>query len=651
MREFTLLEKDQIWGKDCLEMFKRIGTKAEITDFAILLGGSYIPYEYIDNKTGLKKGAGWWWTKTNHEVFTDSVFTVTERGIKYLTSLLDHPYLNYRLCTSYSSISSMCFIKSRIGTEVFEVLCDEYPQTIVDKKLSRKLTKNLKNNTLKLTGKIYNIEEEEYYEYEYDGDKYVFVLGNYYMKGRILSDGRKIRKNEHYWVKVEPIEYLIDEKNDIALTKKLLFSHVCFNDSHTYNGKFNSSTIKKFIDRHFVHNIVANEVKINVIENKELSEEQKLVNKILGLTQNLKEEERQIYLEKLEDIKRTYQEGIKNVKPTYDRDASLSLSPNSLLQVRGNFISSLNLLLLNISFRTSDFSNKVSKSISFLNSLENKDGVFSTVVDIALILEKLDEQSSNLFKDKLLVILNKYSGYTKQDYSDGIKLTLETDNIERTLELELSKLLDELNIYIEENFNVISELLNIENIEEDNNSLLREKYLFVKEYGDDVFLERFKVILLEYKNSLCSSDDKTLVIKSFYESLESFIELVKIEIIKNNIKNMENGKEVVKVTNEKLSSDLTNYMVIESFIKEILDYAKEVIDKANFGLKSDIDEFLNFAMVECNEVIESDLLVEEQVKKISSICLRFKSSIRSLIDYNEELMKLDDTTIVRVIKD
>ena len=37
--KFTFLTKEQLWGKQKLEIFKNKGAKAAITDFAIISGG------------------------------------------------------------------------------------------------------------------------------------------------------------------------------------------------------------------------------------------------------------------------------------------------------------------------------------------------------------------------------------------------------------------------------------------------------------------------------------------------------------------------------------------------------------------------------------------------------------------------------------
>ena len=63
MRNITFLPANQIFGNKKLEIFEKYGTKAAITDFAILLGGlvssnEYIGYDfnYLDNSKTI--GAG-----------------------------------------------------------------------------------------------------------------------------------------------------------------------------------------------------------------------------------------------------------------------------------------------------------------------------------------------------------------------------------------------------------------------------------------------------------------------------------------------------------------------------------------------------------------------------------------------------------------
>lgn len=64
MSNWTFLTEDMYWGDNQLEVFKKRGTKAAITDFAILLGG-YVSSEHIDGDNSLAGRTGWYWTKSD----------------------------------------------------------------------------------------------------------------------------------------------------------------------------------------------------------------------------------------------------------------------------------------------------------------------------------------------------------------------------------------------------------------------------------------------------------------------------------------------------------------------------------------------------------------------------------------------------------
>ena len=54
MNEVTLLEKEQIYGDNKLEIFNKITPKSAITDFAILLGGYVSITNYLGNTNNLE---------------------------------------------------------------------------------------------------------------------------------------------------------------------------------------------------------------------------------------------------------------------------------------------------------------------------------------------------------------------------------------------------------------------------------------------------------------------------------------------------------------------------------------------------------------------------------------------------------------------
>lgn len=65
MDNFTFLSEEQIFNNP-LNIIRKRGTKAAVTDFAILLGAYVSDYYYTDNSNNdLKDRTGWYWTRTD----------------------------------------------------------------------------------------------------------------------------------------------------------------------------------------------------------------------------------------------------------------------------------------------------------------------------------------------------------------------------------------------------------------------------------------------------------------------------------------------------------------------------------------------------------------------------------------------------------
>jgi len=278
MSEFTFLEERQITGNDQLEIFKKYGPKCAVTDFSILLGGYVSNDDYTSEGTEMGDRTGWYWTRTAYG--DDEVRVVNEDGCSDF-NYVDSRVGGCRLALPYSSIKSISSNKVRGNSRVLEVKYGEYPQTVVNENMSSRLEGWFNNNVLKKTGKKYTTDSQKYdeysskfsprifEEYEYNGQKYIRFVGDYNCKGEKMSDGREIEEGKAYWVNVEPIVWQVDEKADMAVTKKIIFAGVQFKHKRDYKGDFSKTEIKKFMDNYFSKEIVNNLVQEEVVEKKE----------------------------------------------------------------------------------------------------------------------------------------------------------------------------------------------------------------------------------------------------------------------------------------------------------------------------------------------------------------------------------------------
>ena len=273
MNNFTFLDQNQIFENyhfDRLDIIKKYGTKCAITDFSILLGGLVSSKNYVDNTKEKKERTGCWWTKTE-DFEHEYAYAVLDDGLKDYDwrKARDRIFVFRRDIGARPAFNLSNFpldeLKEVNGIKEFEY--GEYPQTVVDKDYSRELEDAYNNGSLKVTGKNYTTDSvkvkytgvsfvpRNHIEYEYKGNKYIRFVGDSNCARKVLSDGRRVRSGKPYWVRVEPITWLIDEKTGLALSKKIIFSGVQFKDND-YPCEFNNTNIQKFMNEYFSKDIL-----------------------------------------------------------------------------------------------------------------------------------------------------------------------------------------------------------------------------------------------------------------------------------------------------------------------------------------------------------------------------------------------------------
>lgn len=259
MTDFTLLSENQVFGDENLDILKQYGTKCCITDFAILLGGWENGSYYTSD--GQRNTCHWWLNSP-----------VTEEEISYVSmdgSKRDGRPSNYRVGTRvaipYTQISANVLNEVRGMNGILEVEYGEYPQTVVSNELAISLQRAYSDKLINKTGKSYTTierpfeSETVYDEYIYNGKKYIQINGNDVNFGSFLSNDRMVEKGV-YWVEVEPIKWMVDEKANIALSKKALVSGLKYNN------------VKGFLDKHFSKDIIPSALSPKQLESSDYAE-------------------------------------------------------------------------------------------------------------------------------------------------------------------------------------------------------------------------------------------------------------------------------------------------------------------------------------------------------------------------------------------
>ena len=288
MSNFTFLTEEQYFGSDKLDILEKRGTKAAITDFSILLGAYVSDNNHIDNDSSLEGRTGYYWTKSDDGD--------NDARVVYGPGDRDNFYVNgrdggARPALPFSSISSIPTngeSGKRARDGILEVEYGYYPQKAASKDMQERLERAYRSGSISKTRNSYTTDSRKYdaygerflakqhEEYEYNGKRYIRVEANSDFGGNrfTLSNGEQYRDGDNVWVEVSPVKWLIDEREKVMLTDKLIFSGVQFNHTRDYHTKdFDKTDIKTFMDRYLSRDLEQSRGTITLGEQTEETEE------------------------------------------------------------------------------------------------------------------------------------------------------------------------------------------------------------------------------------------------------------------------------------------------------------------------------------------------------------------------------------------
>lgn len=287
--ELDLLSEEEIYGLDGtiqLNIFKNMPegelSSTNMTDLAIIFGASCAPS---------KKGyVGEIWTKSRRNESMIGVYDY----LGHESACMDYRrYPAIRPVIRNNELFDELYKNAKKNEDGFEeVIYGEYPQSAVNEELFNKLENEYNAKNLTTTGANYTFdrltedivnrkymdgfEPMQFYEYEYEGKKYVRVKRTSNLFGRTLSNGMNKFDKDYFWFEVTPVKWLVDKKTKTLIAKNSLLSGVAFGLEREYKDSY----LKKYLDNYMLHDLVQH-------YNPELLQEQKLEsarNKYTGLS-------------------------------------------------------------------------------------------------------------------------------------------------------------------------------------------------------------------------------------------------------------------------------------------------------------------------------------------------------------------------------
>ncbi len=376
-----------------LDIIRKRGLKAALTDFDILLGACFIPdddlfVEHSDNShSTLKDKVGFYWDKDQRIIYDGKGYVIVHDSDRIIS---------VRPALSFSSIDDILTNANskRAKDGILEVEYGFYPQYAPKSYIQRKLNREYENGRLKKTGNTFTINDgdnEDFYaknidEYEYKGKRYVRMFEykiRMYNVRKLLN--KKIYKpTDIVWIEVEPVKWLVDEKNGIMLSEKLLFSGVEFFD------------IKMYIDKYFSRDLCQGVIKndISIFEDNEKNKielDDKLLNLVVDVQSeidnlNIDNKSKKEALEKLKNLSQDYVKRIINFNNNINySNGKLTLA--SKYDIQNEYIKKV----INLQIELENVENKSVENADLLNQL-------SKVIN--MMDEKIKDKEKQYIKKK-----------------------------------------------------------------------------------------------------------------------------------------------------------------------------------------------------------------------------------------------------------
>ncbi len=679
---FTLLENNQIFGDNQLEIIKKMGTKAALTDYAILTG-AYVSDNYtVDDDSTLKGRTGGYWTKTPYESEGYAARLVTRNGIRDFSDV-GYRDEGARPALSYSSILEIPPERSKgtnkEGVEVIEY--GYYPQDAVDASMQSFLTNN-EHSLVKRNfhysadskkddayGEDISLRENEVYEY--NGKLYAKVIANTFDEEFTLSNGVKYKRGDVVWVEVSPIRWLHDKKNKVLLSERILFGGIPFNHIGIYDGKFENTDLYKYMNEYFSREIMQavflkdkdvssntiGDVKLFNIDDNLENDIKNLLNNIEALLNNVPEEIKNNIIEKINSLLTDYIIAKKKLKPSFIKKRNiLELPGTSLKSIKTNLLADLEIIKLNLSSNEIfNFLRRLDNYKSLVNNpkkeINKNDEVEIAIIDIINLINSFDEGRKKIY----ISLLNTYIDSSIKKANDELKdinsnkLVVNYENNERDFKNNVFDLHDKLKL-LDGKYRPLKDLydcFNSNNIEitakdkdDLNNDIITINYIISK-----INNTKYKKIISDSYNNIKETylskikkilEDDKLLIKSNFDDIE-------FAIRKDINTFLENSKEYI------FMDDYESKNVNKERLKDELEKAIEFVDNneendndSNIIISMIIDIYglLNDNSSVIEEIDLKGIKEEIKIKLSKSIEDIENKKIDNLEDYTIELKKI-----------
>ena len=257
--EINLLSIEQIF-RDEKYIFDSYGYDISNTDLSILTG-AYLYFGAL--------ARGWYWTQNIRG--NGKIGCINNKGEMVPTSSFLRRGTIRPVLSSTELLTNGTLKRDTTITGVDIVEFGEYPQYAAPSSMQQILETEFSKG-LKKTGNTYTFDDNknpDYYykfmpvtydEYEYGGKKYIRIKAQAYKDCFELSNGIKYLNDNHVWVEVTPVKWLVDNKNGLLISTRGLASGIRYAGNGAPDLKYSTSEMKEYLDKYMLHDLTQNMV-------------------------------------------------------------------------------------------------------------------------------------------------------------------------------------------------------------------------------------------------------------------------------------------------------------------------------------------------------------------------------------------------------
>ena len=254
---------------------------ANISDLALIIGNWQNDSLKQTSEGNIIKTTGPYWIKSDYNVFQKRVqiidcndtFQICNTNSKMPGIRLVLPYNNEEL------------VRKRVKQEGNKtiVIYGEFPRSVETKRISQELEYNYEINGIAKTISKYHSFAINTQEYIYKKDRYIRLVSKNTNTRLKLSDRRTLKPNRVYWIKVEPIRWILDRKNKLLISEEILFSgeeygyenRIDFKETHIY--KFINRYLKEEMFRYEKEKMMKKEYEDNIKQQEEIMPQKEFI--------------------------------------------------------------------------------------------------------------------------------------------------------------------------------------------------------------------------------------------------------------------------------------------------------------------------------------------------------------------------------------